>query len=173
MIAVLGAGPHGRQLAELLEDEGHTVRLFDDHLMSYEGVVDGAQLADEGFVIGAAWPRVRRDIWRKVKYRPPFRWGSMIFPGARAGTDVQIGEHTHIEFNAVVSHGCRIGDFVTICPGAVLAGEVIVEDDVFIGANSTILHGGIHVGAGAVIGAGAVVTEDVKSGAVVKGVPAR
>jgi acetyltransferase-like isoleucine patch superfamily enzyme len=44
--------------------------------------------------------------------------------------------------------------------------------DVWIGANAVIL-GGVTVGDGAVVAAGAVVTKDVEPGAVVAGVPAR
>jgi len=44
--------------------------------------------------------------------------------------------------------------------------------DVWIGANAVIL-GGVTIGDGAVVAAGAVVTKDVEPGAVVAGVPAR
>jgi acetyltransferase-like isoleucine patch superfamily enzyme len=43
---------------------------------------------------------------------------------------------------------------------------------VWVGANAVIL-GGVTIGDGAVIAAGAVVTKDVEPGAVVAGVPAR
>jgi galactoside O-acetyltransferase len=50
--------------------------------------------------------------------------------------------------------------------------QVTINDDVWIGANSTILPG-VTIGKGAVIAAGAVVTKDVPADAVVGGVPAR
>jgi len=49
---------------------------------------------------------------------------------------------------------------------------VIVEDDVLVGANAVLLEG-IRVGKGAVVAAGAIVTEDVPAGAVVAGSPAK
>ncbi|SFA83272.1 Acetyltransferase (isoleucine patch superfamily) [Nocardioides alpinus] len=52
------------------------------------------------------------------------------------------------------------------------SGPVVIGDDCFIGLRAVIL-GGVNVGAGAVIGAHAVVTKDVPAGAVVSGVPAR
>lgn len=50
-------------------------------------------------------------------------------------------------------------------------GPIIVEDDVWIG-ESAILMSGVHIGRGAVIGAGAVVTKDIPPYAVAVGVPA-
>lgn len=49
---------------------------------------------------------------------------------------------------------------------------IIIEDDVWIGANSVILPG-VTIKKGAVVGAGSVVTKDVPSYAVVCGNPAR
>lgn len=49
---------------------------------------------------------------------------------------------------------------------------IIIEDDVFIGARSIILKG-VRIGRGAVIGAGSVVTKDVKAMTIVAGNPAK
>ncbi len=49
---------------------------------------------------------------------------------------------------------------------------VLIEDDVWIGFNATILKG-VHIGAGAVIQPGALVTEHVLAGATVSGNPAK
>jgi acetyltransferase-like isoleucine patch superfamily enzyme len=50
--------------------------------------------------------------------------------------------------------------------------EIVVASNVWIGSQSVIL-GGVKIESGAVITAGAVVTQDVPSNAVVGGVPAR
>lgn len=50
--------------------------------------------------------------------------------------------------------------------------QIIIENDVFIGANVTVLDG-VKIGNGAIIGAGAVVTKDIPPYAIVVGVPAR
>ena len=51
-------------------------------------------------------------------------------------------------------------------------GDIIVEDDVWIGYGATIMSG-VHIGQGAVVAAGAVVTKDVPPYAIVGGVPAK
>lgn len=49
---------------------------------------------------------------------------------------------------------------------------VIIEDDVWIGFNATILKG-VRIGAGAIIQPGALVIENVESGSIVSGNPAK
>lgn len=51
-------------------------------------------------------------------------------------------------------------------------GDIIIDDDVWIGYRSTVLSG-VHIGQGAIVAAGAVVTQDVPPYAVVGGVPAK
>ena len=50
--------------------------------------------------------------------------------------------------------------------------DVIIEKDVWIGSNVTILAG-VHIGRGATIAAGAVVNKDVPPYSIVGGVPAK
>ena len=74
----------------------------------------------------------------------------------------------------MVEQVCHIG------AGSVLAGviepasakPVVIEDNVVMGANAVVIEG-VHVGEGAVIAAGAVVTKDVAPHTMVAGVPAR
>lgn len=54
----------------------------------------------------------------------------------------------------------------------IASADVIIEDDVWIGYNATILKG-VTVGVGAVVSPGAVVLRDVPAGATVAGNPAR
>jgi acetyltransferase-like isoleucine patch superfamily enzyme len=54
----------------------------------------------------------------------------------------------------------------------VRGGPIVVEDDAWISFRATVLPG-VRIGRGAVVAAGAVVTEDVEPYAIVGGVPAR
>ncbi len=55
---------------------------------------------------------------------------------------------------------------------ALSKGDIIVEDDVWIGQGATIMSG-VHIGQGAVIGAGSIVNKDIEAYSVVAGVPAK
>jgi sugar O-acyltransferase (sialic acid O-acetyltransferase NeuD family) len=98
--------------------------------------------------------------------------GLVCFAGTHVSTNVTFGQHCHLNQMCSVSHDVRMGDFVTLSPGVVLAGGVEVDDDVFIGAGAVVLPG-VHVGREAVIGAGAVVLKNVGPGSTVVGNPAR
>jgi acetyltransferase-like isoleucine patch superfamily enzyme len=52
------------------------------------------------------------------------------------------------------------------------SGPIVIEDDVWIGFGASIL-GSVHVGRGAVIGAGTIVTKDVPAYSLVVGNPMR
>lgn len=67
------------------------------------------------------------------------------------------------------NHGINVGK--TIRSQVAKIGEVIVGNDVWIGAGAKILMG-CHIGDGAVIGANAVVTGDIPPNAIAVGVPA-
>ena len=50
--------------------------------------------------------------------------------------------------------------------------EIIIDDDVLIGANTIILKG-VHIGARSVIGAGSVVTKDIPADSIAAGNPVK
>lgn len=88
--------------------------------------------------------------------------------GITIGDDVMIGPHT-----AIYSSG---HDFTQ--PGRPMTSldhiiaPVVIKDDVWIGAHVCI-PGGVTIGQGAIVAAGAVVTKDVEEYTIVSGVPAR
>lgn len=78
---------------------------------------------------------------------------------------------TVVNRHAVVGNNVNIGQFTTI--GSNIDGRAaIIGDNVYIGPNTNIVDC-VEVGNGACIGAGAVVVKNVRSGAVVGGVPAK
>ena len=76
----------------------------------------------------------------------------------------------HVVF-ASVGHGYDRVD-IAMVEQPTTKQEIVIEDDVWIGANAVII-GGVTVGTGTIVGAGAVVTKDVPPFSVVGGAPAR
>lgn len=105
---------------------------------------------------------------------------AVIMMGAVINIGAVIGEGTMIDMGAVLGGRAIVGKRCHIGAGAVLAGvveppsatPVVVEDNVLIGANAVVIEG-VRIGEGSVVAAGSVVIEDVASGMVVAGVPAR
>jgi serine O-acetyltransferase len=94
---------------------------------------------------------------------------------------VQLGKKVQLSYSGlgtVIHARAVIGNEVTIGAGVVIGGrsghyEVpVIEDHVDIGVGAKIL-GPIRIGRHAVVGANAVVIENVPAGAVVAGIPAR
>lgn len=105
------------------------------------------------------------------------RRGIVVQAGVRMTSRIAIGDFCNLNLNATVSHDCRIQDFVTVSPGANVGGNVQIGRKAWIGIGARISNGSperpLVVGAGAVIGAGAVVIRDCAEGGVYAGVPAR
>jgi acetyltransferase-like isoleucine patch superfamily enzyme len=103
-----------------------------------------------------------------------------------------IGLNSNVMINADLGGYIKLGNYVMVGPNVVMracnhtfndfdlpimkqpskAGKIIIEDDVWIGANAVLLPD-IRIGKGAVVAAGAVVTKDVEPYSIVGGVPAK
>lgn len=86
--------------------------------------------------------------------------------GVRTGSSIFITDNSHGEFKYE-----QLIQRPNLRPLA-SKGEVIIGDNVWIGAKATILPG-VHIGDGAIIGANAVVTHDVPQYSIAVGNPAR
>jgi acetyltransferase-like isoleucine patch superfamily enzyme len=70
------------------------------------------------------------------------------------------------------SHGFESRDMPMMLQECLNEGGVTIGNDVWIGANCTILDG-VEIGNGAIVGAGSVVTKNVEPYAIVAGTPAK
>lgn len=88
--------------------------------------------------------------------------------GLQIGQDVLIGPHAKL---LSAGHAIDEGD-VIIARNRITRARIVVEDGAWIGAGAIILEG-VTIGRGAVVAAGALVRQDVPSGMVAAGMPAR
>lgn len=108
----------------------------------------------------------------------------LIGPFVEIQNDVKIGKESRIQSHTFICSKVTIGERVFVAHGVMFINdrypvrrdpkdweETIVEDDVVIGSNATILP--CRIGKNALVGAGAVVTKDVPSGKAVVGNPAK
>jgi sugar O-acyltransferase (sialic acid O-acetyltransferase NeuD family) len=98
--------------------------------------------------------------------------GCQILAHATVCAEVKMGEACILNTACSVDHECRLGNGVHIGPGAILAGVVTIGDYSFIGTGAVVLPR-VRIGENTTIGAGSVVTQDVGSGVVAYGNPAR
>jgi len=106
--------------------------------------------------------------------------------------DVIIGDHTRIGMHETIIGPVTIGNYCGFGQGTIITAlihtindtnqrifdqefavkPIIIEDDVMIGANASIMPG-VTIGTHSVVAAGAVVTKDIPPHSLVAGVPAK
>ncbi len=112
-----------------------------------------------------------------------------IGSGTEIGRGTTVGDRSRIGSHVFLPPNSRIGSDVFIGPGCTFTDDrhpkihrvgdapyhaepPVIEDGANVGAGCVVLPG-VHIRAGAVVGAGAIVTHDVAAGEHVRGEPAR
>lgn len=204
-LAIFGTSGFAREARDIAVSVGYDEILFvgrtpENPVQGFPVVTedDVPLLARENFafVIGIGAPVTRKTVWGRfptlhyVNLIHPAatfgfgqreelqrKSGNIVFAGARLTNQIQVGNFGIYYLNCTVAHDCIVEDFVTICPGANLSGNVWLKEGAFLGANSCVIQGKstaekIVVGRYAVVGAGAAVTKNIPDNTMVKGVPA-
>jgi sugar O-acyltransferase (sialic acid O-acetyltransferase NeuD family) len=147
------------------------------------------QIPHEGVVVAVGNNAVRERLSRQLAAGGE-KLASAIHPAAVIGLDVEIGPGSTVSAGVIlnpgarigagvilntgctVDHHNRIGDYSHIAPGAHLGGDVVIGQGCLVGLGAAVLPQR-QIGAWSVIGAGAVVTQDIPAYATAVGVPAR
>ena len=132
----------------------------------------------------------RRCVQMLARLMPALRFPAVVHPSAVVAEGVILGEGTVVMAGVVINPGCRIGrhcivntgacldhestmgDFSSLAPGVVTGGNVQIGEGSAVCLGAKIIHG-IRIGAESVVGAGALVLENVPDACVVYGSPAR
>ena len=117
--------------------------------------------------------KIYASEYGRVKIGSNASINSNVMINARGKGNISIGNNVLIGPNVVLrsSNHSFYSTKVPVIDQGMTEGEIIINDDVWIGSNAVILPN-CEIGEGVIIAAGAVVTSDVESYTVVGGVPA-
>lgn len=156
MLAILGAGGHGRVVADAYDGE---YQFFDDGENEYPSL-DEAFVSDcDCFIVAVGDNKTRRDIYERffevaisgghlspiivahpLSTFPPFvTFGTYIGANAYVSPSAYVSDNCIINTGAIIEHDCKIFAHTHIAPGAVLCGGVTVWEGALVGANATVL----------------------------------
>lgn len=198
-VLVLGAGGHGKVVAEVVATAGYTVEGFVD-----DGVEVGARVLGRPVLGTTPWllaqpPRLvalavgnnrRREELAAMLEQAGHTLGTFVHatawvsPSATLGAgtvvmaqvavnaEARIGRGVILNTGCVVEHECTVGPFAHLSPASSLGGGTHVGARTHVGIGATVLHLAT-VGDDCVIGGGAVVLKTLASGQTAVGVPAR
>lgn len=97
--------------------------------------------------------------------------GCMVCAGVVVNPGTEVGENVILNTGCIVEHHNRIEAHAHIAPGATLGGEVVVEEGTLVGIGATVMPR-CKIGSWSVIGAGAMVNENIPDSVIAVGVPA-
>jgi sugar O-acyltransferase (sialic acid O-acetyltransferase NeuD family) len=200
-VLILGAGGHGKVVADILQCQDiKSIGFLDDNpklwKTEYFGlpvlgpISDLHQYHPKGIIAGIGSNKIRKKIVATIEAEYNSLWVNAVHPratiaasvrlgygvviaaGAVVNADTIIGNHVVVNTSATVDHDCVIEDYVHVAPGAHLAGTIHVEEGALIGIGASVIPN-LSIGSWAIIGAGASVVRNVPPDVTAKGVPAR
>ena len=98
--------------------------------------------------------------------------GCIICAGCILTTNIEIKDFVTLNLSCTVGHDVTIGNFSSFMPSCNISGEVNLDKKVYCGTGVKIINQ-TNVGKHAIIGAGAVVTQDIPADCTAVGVPAK
>lgn len=141
------------------------------HMMTDKGIKCWIQIEDQGeFVVSGSLYLEGADIW--ILRKACLSMGSVFI---NKGSMIECACHISIGDDCLIGRDVLIhdsdGHVIDNNPNE-MTSPVVIEDHVWICSRAMILKG-VHIGKGAIVAAGAVVTRDVPAGCMVAGVPAK
>ena len=175
------------------------IGFIDDNINSWNRIINGYQIIggmdlletlplDTYVVIAIANYNVKKKIVNKINNKFKFATiidpkvyihdymtigeGTIIYEGAIITANIQVGNHVIISPKCGIGHDSIIKEYVSLLWNVNVSGNDVIEEGVMMGSGSTIIQGK-KIGKGSIIGAGAVVIDDIDSFTTAVGVPAK
>ncbi|WP_221399887.1 acetyltransferase [Clostridium perfringens] len=98
--------------------------------------------------------------------------GTIIYEGVIISPNVIIGNHVIVSPKSGIGHDSVIKDYVSVLWNVSISGNDLIEEGALLGSSSTVIQGKI-IGKSSIVGAGAVVINDVEPKKTVVGIPAK
>lgn len=98
--------------------------------------------------------------------------GCIITAGCILTCNILVEKHVIINLMCTVGHDTVIKRFCSFMPSVSISGEVVIEEEVYVGTGSKIINQ-LNVGYQTVIGAGAVVSKSLPERCTAVGIPAK
>lgn len=195
-VVIIGAGGHGKVIADIIEKSGDKIVGFLDDGTTQKEIfgypilgksADYNKFKDKEFIIAIGNNLVRKKIaceYSGMRFYTAIHpsavisrgvvigEGTCIMAGCVINANAKIGKHAIINSGSVVEHDNNISDFVHLSPGAVLCGTVSVGECTHIGAGVTVKNN-VSITGETVIGVGAAVVNDIEMPGTYCGVPAK
>ncbi|THE13949.1 acetyltransferase [Bacillus timonensis] len=166
-------------------------KVMDYEILGSEDILPEIGGIVAGGIVALADNWKRSNIVNKIlSINPQFQFITAIHPSVQIGRDVSIGNGTVVMANAVINSNtrvnthciintkasldpdCVLGEFVTLAPGATVAGGVTIGKYSVISLGANVIHNRT-IGEHTVIGASSTVLHDVDSHVLAYGTPAR
>ena len=196
-LAILGAGGHGKVVAEAALLSGwKSVSFFDDaypdkkQSSSWSIQGNSSDLIQNAKKFDAVHIAIGDNVLRQSKFNEldglnivsvvhpsavisssaSICRGAAIFGGVVINAETVVGTGSILNTGCTVDHDCNVGKFSHICPGVHLAGHVSVGDFSLLGIGSSVVQC-LSIGPNTIIGAGSVIVKDIPGSSLAYGVP--
>lgn len=109
------------------------------------------------FIIGIGNNAIRQNIAAKFDVN----WITLIHPSAQIAMNASVGKGTVVMANAVINASATVGNHCIINTGSIIEHDNVIDDYVHI-SPKVAMGGEVHIGAGSHIGIGATVSNNIQ-----------
>lgn len=186
--ALIGAGGHAR---EVIAQIGEQLPCFVDDEYLTKGTLPLSEFdpAEYEVMVAVADSKDRYDIIQRLPVETQyFTWisptalildqdirigkGSFIGAYSVLTTNIIIGDHAILNRANHIGHDCRIGNYFSAMPGAIVSGNVSIYDLVYLGTNSAVREK-LSIHSLATIGMNTAVVTSIEETGTYVGTPAK